>query len=57
MEGMTDAYLSWFSSLGDVGLANDNPTSSSCEFQEYYAVEVLDTFGKLNSIVLFSRRC
>lgn len=57
MEGMTDAYLSWFSSLEDLGLANDNPTPSSCEVQEYYPVEVLDTFCKLNSIALFSRCC
>jgi hypothetical protein len=51
MEGMTDAYLSWFSSLGDAGLANDNPTPSSCELQEHYSVEVLDAYGKLDSVV------
>jgi hypothetical protein len=25
MEAMTDAYLAWFSSLGDAGLANNDP--------------------------------
>jgi hypothetical protein len=44
MEGMTDAYLHWFSSLGDAGLANDNPVPSSRELQDEYAVEVLDVF-------------
>ena len=51
MEEMTDAYLSWFSSLGDAGLANDNPTPSSCELQEYYPAEVLDVYGKLDFMV------
>jgi hypothetical protein len=48
LEGMTDAYLTWFSSLGDSGLANDNPLPSSCELQEFYSIEVLDAYGKLN---------
>lgn len=51
MEGMTIAYLTWFSSLGDSGLANDNPVPSSCEIQEHYPVEVLDVYGKLNSLI------
>ena len=46
MEGMMDAYLNWFSALGDTGLANDKLTLSSCELQGKYNVEVLDTFGK-----------
>jgi hypothetical protein len=45
---MTDAYLYWFSSLGDTGLANDNPVPSSRELQDEYPVEVLDVFGLLN---------
>lgn len=45
MEGMTDAYLQWFSSLGDAALANNNPAPSSREFQDRYVVTVLDTFG------------
>jgi hypothetical protein len=45
MEGMTDAYLHWFSSLGDAGLANDHPVPSTRELQDEYPVEVLDTFG------------
>ena len=45
MEGMTDAYLHWFSSLGDAGLANDHPVPSIRELQDEYPVEVLDTFG------------
>ena len=54
MEGMTDAYLAWFASLGDTGLANDNPVPSTCEFQEYYSIEVLDAYGKLNSLTNFT---
>ncbi|KIK04383.1 hypothetical protein K443DRAFT_4685 [Laccaria amethystina LaAM-08-1] len=46
-DAMTDAYLHWFSSLGDAGLANDNPPPSACEFQEEYPVDVLDVFGTL----------
>lgn len=51
MEGMTDAYLTWFSSLGDAGLANDNPAPSSCELQESYSVELFDVYSKLNSLI------
>ena len=54
MEGMADAYLSWFSSLGDAGLANNNPTPSSHELQGEYTVEVLDTFGKRFSNWMYS---
>jgi hypothetical protein len=53
MEGITDAYLAWFSSLGDAGLANDNPATSSCALQEYYPVEVLDVYGKVNLLPTF----
>ena len=53
MEGITDAYLAWFSSLGDAGLANDNPAPSSCEFQEYYSIQVLDAYGKQNLLIKF----
>ena len=45
MEGMTDAYLRWFLSLGDAGLVNDHPVPSSRELQDEYPVEVLDVFG------------
>jgi hypothetical protein len=51
---MTDAYLHWFSSLGDAGLANDNPPPSPCEFQEEYPVDVLDVFGTLQSSSLIA---
>jgi hypothetical protein len=34
IEGMTIAYLQWFSSLGDAGLANNDPAPSSREFQD-----------------------
>lgn len=54
IEGTTDAYLTWYSSLGDAGLANDNPVPSSCEFQEHYSVEVLDVYGKRVSLVILS---
>ena len=52
IEGMTDAYLQWFSSLGDAGLANNDPAPSSREFQDKYIVTVLDTFG---TFFLFSK--
>jgi hypothetical protein len=42
---MTNAYLQWFSSLGDAGLANDTPVAPSQELQDEYLVEVFDTFG------------
>ena len=45
VEGMTDAYLEWFSTLGDAGLANNNPVPSSQELQDEYPVEVFDMFG------------
>lgn len=51
MEGITDAYLAWYSSLGDAGLADDNPAPSSCELQEYYSVKVLDAYGKLEFLI------
>ena len=50
IEAMTDAYLAWFSSLGDAGLANNNPPSSSCVLQGCYPFKVLDTYGKLVSV-------
>ena len=43
-----DSYPAWYASLGDTGLANDDPVPSSCELQDDYSVEVLDTYGKLN---------
>ena len=48
---MIDAYLAWFSSLGDAGLANNNPPSLSSVLQEYYPVKVLDMYGKLVSVI------
>lgn len=45
MEGMTNAYLKWFASLGDAALANNDPAPSSRELQDKYVVTVLDTFG------------
>jgi len=51
MEAMTDAYLAWFLSLGDAGLANNDPPSSSSVLQGYYPVEVLDIYGKLVSVI------
>ena len=51
IEAMTDAYLAWFSSLGDAGLANNDPPSSSCVLQGCYPVKVLDTYGKLVSVI------
>ena len=47
MEGMTDAYLHWFSSLGDAGLANDHPVPSCQDLQDEYPVDVFDVFGLL----------
>ena len=52
MEGMTDAYLAWFSSLGDAGLANDNPAPSSCTLQEHYSVEVMDVYVKRKTLII-----
>ena len=46
-----DAFLAWFSSLGDAGLANDNPAPSSSELQDYYPVGVLDVYSKLDSLI------
>ena len=46
-----DAYLAWFSSLGDAGLANNDPPSLSSVLQGYYPVKVLDTYGKLVTVI------
>ena len=45
VEEMTNAYLHWYSSLGDTRLSNDNPVPSLLEFQDEYPVEVFDMFG------------
>ena len=39
----------WFSSLGDAGLANDHPVPSYQELQDEYPVQVLDIFSLLHS--------
>ena len=54
VDGMADAYLLWFSSLRDTGLANDSPNPSSCELQDEYTVEVLDAFGMLDLFYISS---
>lgn len=53
VDGMADAYLHWFSSLGDTSLANDDPVPSSRERQDEYPVEVFDVFGMLLSLISF----
>ena len=51
IEAMIDAYLAWFSSLGDAGLANNDPPSLSSVLQGYYPVKVLDMYDKLVSVI------
>jgi len=47
LQGATDAYLSWYSSLGNTGYSNENPTPSSRVIQDEYRIEVVDVFREL----------
>jgi hypothetical protein len=54
LEAMTDAYLGWFQSLGESGLAVEGRrTTPESEVQGWYPIQFVDVFSWLKSFLIY----